>query len=749
MSKLWYREAAISWNEGLPMGNGKLGAMLFGGVETEHLQLNEDSIWYGGSQNRINPAAKRNLERVREFIFSERIKEAEELLRYAFSGTPQSQRPYQSLGDIKMRFKHTHMSYSAYKRELDLNTAVASVEYEMKDVQYKREYFVSTPDQVLVIHLSATKASSLSFDILLTRERFYKRVDAVGGNTLLLTGDLGKEGSEFAIGCKVETKGGSLQILGEHLIVTEADEAIIYLTATSTFYHSHFKEYVLKVLEKASHKGYELLKQDHVKDYQTLYQRVLLEFENQLEYESLPTDERLARMQQGLEDVGLVKTYFDYGRYLLISSSRKGTLPANLQGIWNAEMKPNWDSKFTININTQMNYWIAESCQLPECHEALLDLIKRLVKSGKQTAKEMYGCRGFVAHHNTDIWADTAPQDIYIPATYWVMGGAWLCTHLWMHYQYTQDKIWLEEAYPLLEEGVLFFLDFLVEKEGQLLTCPSVSPENTYILPNGTKGCICAGSTIDNEILRDLFEAYISAAKLLDKDSKNVQAAKEVLEKLPPLKIGKHGQIMEWLEDYEEEEPGHRHISQLYGLHPSHQITVDGTPLFADAAKKTLARRLKWGGGHTGWSCAWIMNFYARLWEGAHAYDLFKKLLTQSTFSNLLCNHPRPNGEVFQIDGNLGGANGILELFVQSNEKRTVLLPACPKELGSGFLKGVKVNGGVILDLAWQQGKLTSIKAYGLAHQETKLKLHYDKKELTIQLAPQEEKDVTSLLVKV
>ena len=453
------------------------------------------------------------------------------------------------------------------------------------------------------------------------------------------------------------------------------------------------------------------------------------------QYEKTPTDERLKLAKEGQVDIGLSKLYFDFGRYLLISSSREGSLPATLQGIWNQSMRPPWDSKYTININTQMNYWPAEVCNLSECHLPLFDLIKTMVPNGRITAEEMYGCRGFVAHHNTDIWGDTAVQDHWIPGSYWVMGAAWLCTHQWTHYEFTKDKKFLEEAFPIMREAALFFLDFLIEDNGYLKTCPSVSPENTFILPNGEKGANSAAVTMDNQILRDLFTQCIKAAKILGIDDELNSQIKKAVSRLIPTQIGKHGQIMEWAEDYEEAEPGHRHISQLYGLHPSEQITMDKTPALAKAASVTLERRLAHGGGHTGWSRAWIMNHYAKLWDGEKAYSNLKQLLGKSTLPNMFDNHPP-----FQIDGNFGGTAAIAEMLVQSTSERILILPALPKEWKEGSISGLRLKGGLEISIGWKEHTLKSCVLK--ADFKIKTKIIYGNKSLEVEMEQGEIKDL-------
>lgn len=694
------REAGC-WEEALPIGNGRLGAMVYGGVQKDQLQMNEDSIWYGKPVDRLNPDAYPNLEKVRSLILGGKPNEAEELLRYAFSATPQSQRIYQPLADCFIQMKEAGEARE-YSRVLDLNEAVVKVGYRTEKGGFCREYFSSAPRQVIAVRLAAEGEERLSFDVQLTRQKMYDEMVMEDSDSVFLTGNLGKGGLDFAAGCKVCADGGSVERIGEHVLVRDAKSAVVYLTGSSTFYYGeNLLEALQERLQKAAAISYEELKQEHVEDYKKLFDRVELELPQDPETEGITTAQRLKRAAQGCADPALCALYFDFGRYLLISSSRPGGLAANLQGIWNHRMMPPWESKYTININIEMNYWAAESCGLQECMEPVFDLVERMHKSGQKTAKEMYGCRGFTAHHNTDIWADTLPQDIYIPATYWVMGGAWMSLFIWRHYEYCRDKKWLERYFPILEDAVLFFLDFLVEDRGEYVTCPSVSPENTYIMEDGTHACVCAGPAMDNEILYDLFTAYIGAAEVLQKTDGLTELVKAYREKLPPLKIGKHGQIMEWREDYDEAEPGHRHISQLYALYPSGQIAPDKTPELAAAAKKTLERRLAFGGGHTGWSCAWIIDLYAQLGMGEEALHMLKHLFAQSTFDNLMDNHPHVGGPVFQIDGNLGGCDAILQMLVQDDGERILLLPACPQEWQEGSLRGVRLKGNAVLDFEW------------------------------------------------
>lgn len=677
------------FGEALPIGNGRLGAMIYGGYDLERIQLNQDSIWYGAPIDRVNPDAGGRLEEVRTLILEGRIEEAEKLLCLAFAGTPQSQRPYQTLGNIVLNYFEPAGDMQEYRRGLLLDEGIVKESYNfgMAKIKVEKTYFASYPAGILVVHLEAD-GGSVSFDAMLQRGRFYDRSGKMDERTIYLDGTLGVGGISFCLAMRAETREGIVRVIGEHLIVRDAKEVTLYIGCETSFYCKDFVDVLKGKLGDAIEQGYEAVKEGYKRDYRKLYGRVSFHLEGE------EAEKRYA------------EAYFQYGRYLMISSSRPGSLPANLQGIWNEDMAPPWDSKFTININTEMNYWPAEVCNLSECHLPLFEHMRRMHKNGCRTARLMYNCRGFVAHHNTDIWGDCAPQDIYIPATFWVMGGAWLCTHIWNHYLYTRDTQFLKEMYPVLKDAVLFFQDFLIEYKGKMVTCPSVSPENTYIMADGTQGCICAGAAMDSQLLRDLFRMFVHASKLLNIHDDTVAKAERMLERIPGIQIGRYGQIVEWLEDYEEAEPGHRHISQLYALHPSHQITVDGTPELARAAAVTLERRLAHGGGHTGWSRAWIVNLYARLGKGGKALENLRELWRHSTFPNGLDSHPFGEKEVFQIDGNFGATAAIAEMLLQADENRVLLLPALPGGWSGGNVKGLVVPGGAIVDLSWTDGKL-------------------------------------------
>lgn len=723
--KLWYKQPAQQWEEALPIGNGALAAMVFGGVTSEQVQFNEETLWTGEPRSYAHPGASGHLTAIRELLNDGKQKEAEILANKEFMSQPLRQMAYQAFGDVYIDFPG-HENFTGYERELDLTTATATVRYNVGGVGYTRQAFASYPAKAVYYELASSKKGALNFSVRMDAIHKNKKV-TTGNNELMLEVKVENGVLSGVARLKVLTDGKVGETNGQ-LNIANATHATLVLSAATPYVNyktinADPRAETAAILRKAP--PHQAAYKAHLNNYQSLFNRFLFSLPTN-KASALPTNERLSHFKKDPDDPALLALYVQYARYLLIASSRPGTHAANLQGKWNHKLNPSWDSKYTVNINTEMNYWPVELTNLSECHEPLFDLVKDVSQTGAEVAKVHYNAKGWVLHHNTDLWRGAAPINASNHGI-WVTGGAWLSLHLWEHYRFTQDKTFLRStAYPLMKGAAEFFLDFLSKdpQSGYLISSPSNSPEN---------GGLVAGPTMDHQIIRALFKACSESAAILQTDAAFAEQLQNTAKQIAPNHIGRHGQLQEWMTDIDDTTSHHRHVSHLWGVYPGEEITPAHTPDLARAATKSLNYR---GDDGTGWSLAWKINYWARFLDGEHAYTMIRKLFNPvfdagqkmsggGSYPNLFDAHPP-----FQIDGNFGGAAGILETLVQSHLNEINLLPALPAALAEGKVRGICARGGFELDLYWKNGKLQTVTV--LSKSGNKCSIRYGDRLITI-----------------